>query len=147
MQAPKENNAAPGAELPAARRPECVPEAHGWAARKKQRTADTSDMQKAALSNACKQPAAILGLFPCPADDDMVPLVRTPFWGLYCTAARHNAQPLCRFQVCQRTSIIVRLSRWRLFVVLLCFARAATFCDLILAGCATAGNTGYCSAN
>lgn len=72
--APKENNAAPGAELPAARRPECVPEAHGWAARKKQRTADTSDMQKAALSNACKQPAAILGLFPCPADDDMVPL-------------------------------------------------------------------------
>lgn len=66
LQAQHPSKLPPGAEQPAARRPECVPEAHGWTGRKKQRTADTADMQKAALSNACEQPAAILGMVPCP---------------------------------------------------------------------------------
>ena len=69
------NNAPPGAELPASRRQECLPEAHGWTGRKKQRTADTLDLQKAALSNACEQPAAILGMVPCPPDASILPLV------------------------------------------------------------------------
>lgn len=86
LQALKANQIPPGAEALAARMPECMPEAHAWAARKRQRTADTSDMQKAAISNACEQPAAILGMVPCPPDVNMVPLV--------CATLMHGHYPL-----------------------------------------------------
>lgn len=48
-----------------------------WSGRKKQRTADTPDVANVALSNGCEQPAAILGMVPCPPEASLLPLVRS----------------------------------------------------------------------
>lgn len=43
-----------------------------WFGRKKQKTTDTPDVAHAALSSGCEQPAAILGMVPCPTEANIL---------------------------------------------------------------------------
>eukprot|EP00892_Ulva_mutabilis_P010182 jgi/Ulvmu1/7536/UM037_0080.1 len=72
-------NVGPAAGLPPAiavasgKRSGSGKEGCAWSGRKKQRTADTPDVANVALSNGCEQPAAILGMLPCPPDTSIMP--------------------------------------------------------------------------
>lgn len=76
--APTAANAAAAAGLPPAtagvsgKRSGSAREGCAWFGRKKQKTTDTPDVAHAALSSGCEQPAAILGMVPCPTEANIL---------------------------------------------------------------------------